>query len=533
MRSLPRFCLAALSLSGWLAAQELGLDLLLRGGSVLDGTGAAALPLDVGVRGGRIAALGDLTKAHARRELDCRGRIVAPGFIDVHAHVDADVVRHPGCDNFLQMGVTTIITGNCGGSVPDLAAHLGRLERGGIGVNYGSLVGLGTVRTAVLGTQNRAPDDGELAAMCALVDRGMRDGAFGVSTGLIYVPGTYATTVEIATLAAVAARYGGLYASHMRNENDRIADSIREILRIGQLAAIPVHVSHIKCTGKPNWGRAAEVLGMLEAARTQGVRVTADQYVYEASSTGLDVLFPSAELAVGREEFGRRLATDAAFRQRIKQELFATMDRMGFGDFRYARIASAERNKDLAGLTLPEAAKVRLGRDDRDAQAEMAMDLMTAAAPKRVQMIYHTIGEADVARFVAQDWIAVASDSGLRVDVGEDKPHPRGFGNNPRVLGRYVRDQGVLTLATAVHKMTQVPARIFGLAGRGTIEVGACADLVVFDAAVVADRATYAEPTQSPVGFDYVVVHGNVAVDHGQVDKQRSGAVLRRANWQR
>lgn len=522
---------AGLVLGGLLGAQEPELDLLLRGGSLLDGSGASARSVDVGVRAGRVVAIGDLAQARAARELDCRDRVVAPGFLDVHAHVDADVVRHPGCDNFLLMGVTTLITGNCGGSVPDLAAHLGRLERGGIGVNYGSLVGLGTVRTAVLGTQNRTPDDGELAAMCALVDRGMRDGAFGVSTGLIYVPGTYATTVEIATLASVAARHGGLYASHMRNENDRIADSIREILRIGQLAAIPVHVSHIKCTGKPNWGRAAEVLGMLQAARANGAQITADQYVYDASSTGLDVLFPAADLAIGREEFGRRLKNDAAFRQRMKQELFATMDRVGFGDFRYARIASAANNKDLSGLALPEAAKLRFARDDRDAQAELAMDLMSAAGTKRVQMIYHTIGEADVAQFLAQDWIAVASDAGLRVELGEDKPHPRGFGNNPRVLGRYVREERVLSLATAVHKMTQVPARIFGIPGRGFVEVGACADLVVFDALVVADRATYQEPLLTPVGIDYVVVNGAVAVDHGKVNPRRSGAVLRRANW--
>jgi N-acyl-D-amino-acid deacylase len=527
MRTALVGALLAFSASAQLSSQE-PFDLILRGGRVLTGSMAQSRAADVGVRGGKIAALGDLSFSHAQSELECGGRIVSPGFIDVHAHVDADVVRHPGCDNYLLMGVTTLITGNCGGSVADLAAHLARLEHGGLGVNYGSLVGLGTVRTSVLGSENRAPDDGELAAMCALVEQGMQAGAYGVSTGLIYVPGTYASTIEIATLAAVAARHGGIYASHMRNENDRIVDSIREILRIGELAGIPVHISHIKCTGKPNWGRAGEIISMLSMARANGSRITADQYAYDASSTGIDVLFPAADLAIGRAEFARQLAAVPAFRARMKQALFATMDRVGFGDFRYARIASAEGNKDLAGRSLLEAAKLRTGRDDRDAQAELAMELFIKAAPKRVQMIYHAISEDDVATFMAQDWIAIAADAGLRVEIDGDKPHPRGYGHNPRVLGRYVRELQVLDLSTAIHKMTAVPAGIFGITGRGELGVGGIADLVVFDPDSVIDRATYEEPTLPSVGIDYVIVNGCVAVDHGVVAKQRSGVVLRR-----
>jgi N-acyl-D-amino-acid deacylase len=452
-------------------------DLVLRGGQLLDGTGAAARPGDLAIAAGRIAALGEVTAAPGTPVLWLDGLVIAPGFVDVHTHVDSDVVREPACANFLRMGVTTIITGNCGGSVPDLAAHFTRLERGGIGVNYGSLVGHGTVRTAVLGTERRAPDAGELQRMSDLVEAGMRAGAFGMSTGLIYVPGIYAETDELIALAKAVGRHGGLYASHIRSENDQVLDAIAEALRIGAEADVPVQISHVKCTGKPNHGRAAEVLAAIAAARASGQRVGVDQYAYDASSTGLDVLFPADELAIGRERFAARLRDDAEFRAGIHRALLAKMDQVGFGDFRYARIAAAKGNAELNGLLLPEAAQQRLGRDDRAAQADLAIELFAAAAPARVSMIYHTLAEADVELYLRQDWIAIASDAGLRPDRGPDKPHPRGAGNNPRVLGRYVRDRGVLPLPTAVHKMTAVPARAFGIPQRGELRPGWWADL--------------------------------------------------------
>jgi N-acyl-D-amino-acid deacylase len=355
----------------------------------------------------------------------------------------------------------------------------------------------------------------------------MRDGACGLSTGLIYVPGIYAATDELIALAKVVGKHGGVYASHMRNENDQVLDAIAETLRIGAEAGVPVQISHVKCTGKGNHGRAEEVLAAIQAARAKGQRIGVDQYAYDASSTGLDVLFPADELAVDREAFGVRLRADVAYRATIHQALLAKMDQVGFGDFRYARIATAKGNEDLNGLLLPEAAKKRLGRDDRDAQAELAMDLFAAAAPARVSMVYHSMHEADVERFLREDWIAVASDAGLRGEGGVDKPHPRGAGNNPRVLGRYVRERGVLPLATAIHKMTQVPARAFGLADRGELRVGAFADLVVFDPATIADRATYEDPMRPPEGIRAVFVNGQLAVDRGQVTGVRAGAVLR------
>lgn len=524
--ALLALCAAPLSSQGQAPAPA--YDLVLRGGTLVDGAARTATALDLAIRGDRIAALGkDLPCAPGTPVLELGGRCVAPGFVDLHTHVDADLVREPLCQNFLRMGVTTLITGNCGSSVNDLDAHFARLEKGGIGPNYGSLIGLGTVRTAVLGTENRAPDAAELARMQALVEQGMRAGAFGVSTGLIYVPGTYAQKEEIAALAAVAGRFGGRYASHMRYEGDQIQEALAEVFYIAEHGKLPVHVSHLKCTGKPNHGRAEEIVRTLQAARARGVSVSADQYAYDASSTGLDVLFPSEALSIGRERFGKQLREDAEFRAAMHKALLQKMDFVGFGDFRYARVASAKGHEDCNGLLLPEAAQKLLGRNDRDAQADVAIELFAAAAPQRVTMVYHTIGEADVERFLAEDWIAVASDAGIRGEAGIDKPHPRGYGNNPRVLGHYVRDRGALDLPTAIHKMSSLPARLFGVPDRGELRVGAFADLVVFDPATIVDRATYAAPMQPPLGISHVFVNGRLAVHQDALTGVRAGHVLR------
>lgn len=518
---------AAAAAPGQEAASSRRFDLVLRGGTLLDGNSPAPSQGNLAMRDGRIAAIGTFDVAAGTPVLQVDGLCIAPGFVDVHAHVDADIVREPLCANFLRMGVTTLITGNCGGSVKDLAPHLARLEGGGIGLNYGSLVGHGTVRTAVIGTANRAPSAPELQQMADLVAAGMQAGAFGMSTGLIYVPGIYADRAEITELAKVVGRFGGIYASHIRYEGDQVLDAIAEAIAIGEGAGVPVQISHVKCTGRPNHGRAAEVLAALQAARARGLAVHADQYAYDASSTGLDVLFPAAELAVGREAFAARLRTDATYRASIHEALLQKMDQVGFGDFRYARIASAKGNEPLNGLLLPAAAKQRLERDDRDAQAELAIELLVAAAPARVSMIYHSMAEADVERFLREDWIAVASDAGIRAEAGPERPHPRGSGNNPRVLGRYVREQRVLDLPTAIHKMTAVPATTFGIVDRGELRVGAFADVVVFDAATVADRATWTDPLAQPVGIRAVFVNGQLAVDRGQVTGVRAGQVLR------
>ncbi len=526
-RWLLRAGIGVLLAGSAVAQQEPEFALLFRGGTVVDGTLASPRPADVGIRGDVIAAIGDLSGRTAARVVDATGLVIAPGFVDVHTHADRAAARRGDARNFVAMGVTTIITGNCGGSVTDLATHLAEVEKHGIAVNYGSLIGHGTVREAVMGRANRAPTADELAKMRALVRREMAAGAFGLSTGLIYVPGTYAKTDELVALCEEVASFGGLYATHMRDEGDHVLESIDEAIEIGRRAGLPVHLSHLKASGKPNWGKSEQIVARLEAARADGLAVTGDQYAYTASSTTLLVLFPSAELAEGPKAFAARLRDDAAFHATMVEALYATMDTSGFGDLSFCQIASAPGSRDLQGLRIAEAAERRFGETDRHAQAETAIDLVIAAGARRVSMVYHKMAEPDVERLMALPYVGIASDSGIRMYDTAEKPHPRGAGNNPRVLGRYVRERKVLSLELAVHKMTELPATVFGIERRGVVREGAFADLCVFDPATVIDRATYAEPLAEPRGIAWVLVNGVPVVADGQRTDARPGRVLR------
>jgi N-acyl-D-amino-acid deacylase len=521
--------LVALFLGAMLAAgtaAQPAFDLVVRGGRIVDGSGGPPAPADVGIRGVRIAAVGELD-AGAARVIDARGLIVAPGFIDVHAHAD-NIASRPQAENFVAMGVTTIVSGNCGYSNADIAAHLAHLERIGCSLNYGTLIGHGTIRTAALGTADRAPTPTELAAMRGLLRAALEAGALGMSTGLIYVPGTYADTDELAALAEELAAAGAIYASHLRNENARVLDAIDEALQIAKRTGVAVHLSHLKVSGKGNWGRARAIVDLLRDARVAGLRVSGDQYAYTAASTSIDVLFPAAELAIGGRAFAARLAGDPEFRARMRTALDATMQQAGFGDLSYCRIAHAPGNADLDGLTLPEAAGRRSGRSDADAQAELALELVVAARGRRITMIYHTIDDGDVETLMREPWIAIAADAGITSRTDAGKPHPRAAGNNPRVLARYVREKGVLDLPLAIHKMTGLPAASFGLEDRGAIRAGAFADLTIFDADTVVDRATFAEPLLAPQGIRWVIVNGTPVVADGAPTGARPGSILRR-----
>lgn len=504
-------------------------DVLVAGGEVIDGSGSAARRADVGITGGRIVAIGDLAGRAAVRTLDAGGLIVAPGFIDVHAHAD-NIASRPLAPNFTAMGVTTIVSGNCGYSNEAIAEHLAQVDKVGSAINYATLIGHGTLRHAAMGgDENRAPSGAELAKMQASLRTALTAGAVGMSTGLIYVPGTYAQTDELLALATVLAEFDAVYASHIRNENARVLEAIEEALQIARRAGARVHLSHLKVSGRSNWGIAPRIVELLRDARHAGLPVTGDQYAYDASSTSLDVLFPTEDLAIGRKTFATRLAEDADFSARMMTALDATIERAGFGDLSYCRIAHAPHNTQLDGMTLKEAAAKELGGDDAARQAEMAVRLFRDAQGDRVSMIYHTMAETDVETLMREAWIAVACDAGvmLRDDVG--KPHPRGCGNNPRVLGHYVRTRGLLELPLAVHKMTALPAAIFGLEERGTVAVGNHADLTLFDPLTVTDNATYAEPHLPPTGIPFVLVNGELVVDAGRPTRARPGTVLRRS----
>jgi N-acyl-D-amino-acid deacylase len=496
-------------------------DVLIRGGRVVDGTGAPARTADVGIRDGRIAAVGTLTTATATRTLDAAGQVVTPGFIDVHTHAD-EVAQHPLAEHFVQMGVTTVIAGNCGGSADDIAAAFMTIEQTGVAVNYATLVGHNTVRRAVMGTERRAPTAAELSKMESLVEKAMADGAVGLSTGLQYVPGAYAEQAEIVKLATTAGKAGGVYASHMRNEGTALEAAVKETIDIGEAARTAVQISHLKVDAPSRWGASAKALAMIDAARARGLKVSADVYLYDAASSNLGIRFPSWVLEGGQPAINSRL-DDAVTWAGIKEEMKKLIRERGIENYGFARIASYGHQPSLNGLTIPEAAAKVLGKDDLETQLEM-MRLMLHAGG--ASMVYQFMAEDDIGRILRHPHVAIASDSGHNV-IGQGVPHPRGYGNAARAFARYVRDLEVVSLEEAVRKLTSLPADHFGLRNRGRIAVGQAADLVVFDPARITDRATYEEPHQYPEGISAVLVNGVTVVERGTHTKARPGQVLR------
>jgi N-acyl-D-amino-acid deacylase len=497
-------------------------DLVVLNGTLVDGTGGPRFRADVGIRQGVIVRIGRLDGAEATRTIDAAGRIVAPGFIDVHTHAD-DPAATPPLENFVRMGVTSVVAGNCGDSADDFPGALAAIGREGIAVNFASFVGHNTVRAAVLGSARRAPTLGELEQMKALVAKAMAAGAIGLSSGLQYVPGLYAEPAEIVELAKVAARAGGLYASHMRNEGTRVAEAVRETIAVGEAAGCPVQISHLKIDSPNRWGTAGALLDTLAAARKRGVPVRADQYAYTAGSSGLGIRFPGWALEGGREAIAKRLRDEATW-GRIKAEMKALLAERGFNDLSWAVIALYRDDPSLNGLTMAQAARRLTGRDDLEGQLEAARSMMLGSPP---QMVYHFMSEDDVRRIMRDPDVMIASDSGV-LKPGEGTPHPRGYGNNARVLGRYVRDLRVLSLEEAVRKMTSLPARHFGFPRRGELRERWSADLVVFDPGTVGDPASFERPHQFATGFGDVVVNGVAVIAEGEPTGARPGQILRR-----
>jgi N-acyl-D-amino-acid deacylase len=518
--SLALFFLTIMTCIGTSAEQQ-SFDLVIRNARVVDGTGGPARDADVGVLQGRITAIGRLQEAVAKQTLDARGLVLAPGFIDVHTHAD-EVAQHPLAEHFVRMGVTTVIAGNCGGSANDVAAAFQAIEQTRVSVNYATLFGHNTVRRAVMGTERRPPTAAELAQMQGLVEGAMRAGAVGFSTGLQYVPGTYADQAEIIALAKAAAKSGGVYASHMRNEGTELENAIKETIEIGEAAGMPVEISHLKVDAPSRWGASAKTLAMIDAARARGVRVNADVYLYDAASSNLGIRFPSWVLEGGQPKIDERLDDQATWMQ-IKEEMKKLIRERGIENYSFARIASYRTDPSLNGLSIPDAARKILGKDDIEAQLEMMRRMLRAGG---ASMVYQFMSEDDIGRILRHPHVAIASDSGLNV-VGQGVPHPRGYGNAVRALGRYVRELKVISLEEAVRKLTSLPADHFGFSDRGRIAVGQAADLVIFDPARVSDRATYEQPHQYPEGITAVFVNGVAVVQYGAHTQMRPGKVLR------
>jgi dihydroorotase/N-acyl-D-amino-acid deacylase len=523
MRSLLLALLLAASSTA--AAQQPRYDILITNGTVIDGTGSPRYRADVAISDDRIVAVSrtPLAKASAKRVIDATNRIVAPGFIDLHAHLEP-LPQLPGAKSAVTQGVTLALGGPDGSSPSPLASYMNAREKQGIGINVAYLVGHNTVRRAVMGEADRAPTSDELARMRAMIAQGMHDGAFGMSTGLKYIPGAYSNVDEVVSLAQVAADSGGIYTSHLREEGLGLLDGVAEAIEIGRRAHIPIVLTHHKAVGQAMWGKSVVTLHMLDSARAAGVDVMADVYPYTATHTGISVLIPSWALADGDSAFARRLA-DPVLADSIRRGIiFNILNDRGGGDIARVQFARVTWDRTLEGHTLADWAKRRGMAPTPENGATLVIE---AERKGGANAIYHVLDEGDVKRIMRHPMTMIASDGRLSTP-GEGHPHPRGYGTFPRVLGHYVRDEQVLTLEQGVHKMTGMPAARLGLKDRGVLRADAAADVVVFDADRIADRATFENPHQYAIGIDYVLVNGVAAVDRGKYTDSRAGRVLRR-----
>ena len=502
------------------AAPDVIYDTVITNGRVVDGTGNPWFRADIGIRDGRIVRIGRINPGEGKTVIDARDRIVAPGFIDVHTHVES-LFSLPAAENFVRMGVTTLVTGNCGTSTTDVAEFLGRVKARPTTVNLATLVGHGSVRRRVMNLVDRPPTPDEMKQMEALVERSMKEGAVGLSTGLIYVPGTFAKTDEIVSLARVAARNGGLYVTHMRSEGEHVLDAVRESIQIGEQAGLPVDISHFKISSKKLWGQTPATLQLIREARARGLSVTVDQYAYTASSTSLESRVPAWVREGGIEEAKKRLA-DKAIRQRVADQMKDGQKRSGFKDYSYAMVASYDADKSFNGKSIAEITELVQGKKDLKYQIEQILTMYESGG---ASMVYHSMSEDDVQRIMREPFTMIGSDSGVK-QIDESVPHPRGYGNNVRVLGRYVRELKIITLEDAIRKMTSLPAQTFGFRDRGILREGFAADLVIFDAATVGDRATFTQPHQYPAGIDYVMVNGQLVFAGGVMTGVHPGVAL-------
>jgi len=498
------------------------LDVLITNGRIVDGTGSPPREGSVGIKDGRIVAVGEIADT-AKSVIDAGGKVIAPGFIDVHTHSEK-INEVPAAENFLRMGVTTIITGNCGNSRTDIAAFFDEMTKTGMTLNVATLIGHGSVRDQGMGGKFiRAPSAEQLATMKQIVDQAMKDGAVGMSTGLIYVPGSFAKTEEIIELAKVVASHGGVYASHIRHETVRIFDALDEFTRIAREAKVRAELSHIKLSGPTAWGKAAEVLAYLDKARAEGLEITHDLYGYTASSTGLRQTIPDSALEGTRDDYAARLAEPKA-KAKIIEGMKEILKRSGRSDYSYAVVARFVTDPTLNGLTIPEAAKKVRGNDSLEDQIELLLDIEKRGGGSG---IFHGMNEDDLTAFLKHPLTMIASDGGPR-KLGEDIPHPRSYGNNARILARYVREQKVLTLEEAIRRMTTLPAATFRLKDRGELKAGAHADIVIFDPEKIADPSTFNDPHHYSVGFAEVLVNGVPVVHEDKLTEARPGGPLRK-----
>jgi N-acyl-D-aspartate/D-glutamate deacylase len=492
-------------------------DVLLKGGTIFDGGEGDGVVGDVAIRGGRIVAVGRFETGKATRVVDCAGLVVAPGFIDAHTHSDDTVLdaKVRPCLSYLLQGCTTMVTGNCGGGPRDVAKFLGAIDRQGAGMNVVHLLPHGAVRSAAMGNARREPTPAELTRMKGLVAQGMREGAFGMSTGLIYPPSSYAKTAELIELAKVVADHGGVYVSHIRGEGKGLLKSVGEAIEIGRRARVPVQISHFKASGIPNWGRIRDAAAMIEQARREGVRVTADQYPYAASSTGLEsTVLPDDAIPGGRRDLAKRMSQDPKLAKQVRtlvQQQLKTSTKIV--------IASCKKHPEYVGKSIQQIAA-----DQKADQADVAIKIALESGP---QVVNYGMSEEDVRWAMALPWVATGSDGSVNIPRPDACPHPRNFGTFARKIGFCAIEQKWIPLGQAIRSCSGLPADIFGLTGRGYLRPGYIADVVVFDPKTFRDRATFEKPQVFATGVQYVFVAGKPAIDAGKPTNALNGRAIR------
>lgn len=497
-------------------------DILIKEGKIIDGSGNSWYYGDVAIKDGKIVAIGKLREDNASRVLSAKGLIIAPGFIDVHTHIEGNSLTVPTAGNFILDGVTSVVTGNCGSSNTDIAHYFEQLDSVKPSINIATLVGHNSVRRSVMGDSQRDPSSAEQKSMEELVGQAMRDGAVGFSTGLIYVPGTYSKTPEVVGLAKAASQYNGVYASHIRDEGDHVTEAIEEAINIGRQASIPVEISHFKVTYKPNWGRSVQTIAQVEKARQEGIDVTVDQYPYVASSTSLNTVLPTWVFSGGNDSLAFRLK-DAIIRKKIKNEMLGTLKEKKLKRYTYAVVARYEADTTLNGKNITEINLLKGRKPKASEEIETILEMVEKGS---AQMVFFSMNENDLINIMRYPHNMFASDAGI-ARFGSGVPHPRAYGTNARVLGQYVRELKVIKLEEAIRRMSSLPAQKFQLRDRGLIREGLAADIVVFDENLVGDLSTFGKPHAYAAGFRYVLVNGRLVVEEGKHTGIRSGAILR------
>jgi N-acyl-D-aspartate/D-glutamate deacylase len=515
---LKLYAITCMLLPATLGQTEIDADYVLRNATIYDGSGGDGVAGDVAIKADRVVAVGKFVTKGNPRVLDCTGLIIAPGFIDLHTHSDSAMtqVKTHANFNYLTQGVTTIVTGNCGAGPVDVAAYFQAMEKIGIGSNVIHQVPHNDLRRQVMGNINRDPTPEELQRMEALVEEGMRDGAWGLATGLIYNPGTYSKTDELIALARVAAKHGGFYASHIRNEGDGVFGAIEEILTIARKAGLRVHISHIKVTGRRNHGKAGDVIALIKKARSEGVQVTADQYPYIASSTNLAAMVIPAKYREGTSKDLIKRLDDPEIGPKMKKAIEALIDGREGG--KTLKIATYSRRPDWQGKDLDTIAG-----QEKKSLLDIVLDIQRNGG---AQVVSFGMSEEDVRLFMKEPFVATASDGGSMLP-SKTVPHPRSYGTFPRKIGKYAIADEVISLGHAIRSASGLPADILRLPGRGYVKQGSYADLVVFDPKTLRDKATFDHPHQYATGVQYLFVNGTLAIDGGRFTEKLAGRVLR------